>query len=115
MSKPSNELTDKQWDVLNKIGIPLIKIIERNSGGHKCITNISGLQYFRRAMKPSYGKYTPKKDNSVTPYVALTKNVQGKMVEKLRAQIANSNIEESAKTFKITESQFKTIIGRLAE
>jgi hypothetical protein len=90
-----------------------MKIIERNSGGHKCITNISGLQYFKRAKRPSYG-YRPKsKKSGETPYVSLVKNVQMKMVQKLKDKIKDSQIEESNKTYKITESQFKTIVGDL--
>lgn len=113
MSKPSDKLTDKQFEMLDKIGIPLMKIIERNSGGHKCITNISGLQYFRRAKRPSYG-YRPKSNNDgETPYVSLTKNIQMKMVEKLKKQIKDSKLEESKKSYKITESQFKTIVSSL--
>jgi len=113
MSKPSNELSDKQFEMLDKIGIPLMKIIERNSGGHKCITNISGLQYFKRAKRPSYG-YRPKsKQSGETPYVSLVKNVQMKMVQKLKDKVKDSQIEESNKTYKITESQFKTIVGDL--
>ena len=99
--------------MLDKIGIPLMKIIERNSGGHKCITNISGLQYFKIAKRPSYG-YRPKsKKSGETPYVSLVKNVQMKMVQKLKDKIKDSQIEESNKTYKITESQFKTIVGDL--
>lgn len=113
MSRPSDKLSEKQFAVLDKIGIPLMKIIERNSGGHKCITNISGLQYFRRAKRPTYG-YRPKSDNEgETPYVSLVKNVQMKMVEKLKNQIKNSQIEESKKTYKITESQFRKIIENI--
>ena len=113
MSKPSNELSDKQFALLDKIGIPLMKIIDRNSGGHKCITNISGLQYFKRAKRPTYG-YRPKsKKDGETPYVTLVKNVQKRMVEKLKKQINDSQLEESTKTYKITESQFKTIINTL--
>ena len=113
MSKPSNELSDKQFALLDKIGIPLMKIIDRNSGGHKCITNISGLQYFKRAKRPTYGYRPKKKDAGETPYVTLVKNVQKRMVEKLKKQINDSQLEESTKTYRITESQFKTIINTL--
>jgi len=110
MSKPSNQLTDKQFAVLDKIGIPLTKIIERNSGGHKCITNISGLQYFKRAKRPTYG-YRPKSNREgETPYVTLVKRVQEKLVSMLKKEVNKDQLDESKMTFKMTESQFKTII-----
>ena len=36
-----------------------------------------------------------------------------KMVQKLKDKVKDSQIEESNKTYKITESQFKTIVGDL--
>jgi len=43
MEKPAEKLTENEWEALDKISVPAWDIIQANSGGHKCITNISGL------------------------------------------------------------------------
>jgi hypothetical protein len=47
METPFNDLTEEHKDMLDKIGINAWDLIQSNSGGHKCITNISGLSYVR--------------------------------------------------------------------
>ena len=63
------------------------ELIDENSGGHKCITNISGLNYYGRSRrKPrSKGGYDRGEDDA--PYVALTKNIQKKFVDLLKKEI----------------------------
>ena len=87
LDTPYPKLTEPELQVLDKFGLPLWDIIKANSGGHKCITNISGLNYYGRGKrKPSGGGYR-RDDGSETPYVALTKNIQNKIVEKLKKEI----------------------------
>ena len=56
MNKPYNDLTDVRWAILDKLGVPAWEMIQANSGGHKCITNISALNYFGRSKRPPQGK-----------------------------------------------------------
>lgn len=87
MDKPYPMLTEDELKFLDNFGLPLWNIIKANSGGHKCITNISGLNYYGRGKrKPSGGSYR-KEPGSESPYVTLTKNIQSKLVEKLREEI----------------------------
>jgi len=46
MSKPYTSLTKKEQKVLNLLSVTGWDMVQANSGGHKCITNISGLMYF---------------------------------------------------------------------
>ena len=46
MDKPYSKLSDKEIKALKLLKVSGWDMIQANSGGHKCITNISGLQYF---------------------------------------------------------------------
>jgi hypothetical protein len=46
MEKPYNSLTDREKRALKKVSVTGWDMIQANSGGHKCITNVSGLMYF---------------------------------------------------------------------
>lgn len=46
MDKPYTSLSEKEKKALKMLTITGWDIIQANSGGHKCITNISGLMYF---------------------------------------------------------------------
>ena len=45
------KLSDRQRDVLDKITVNGLDVIKANSGGHKCITNISGINFLLRDRK----------------------------------------------------------------
>ena len=49
--KPQNKLSDKQQKILKSAWVSAWDIIKANSGGHKCITNISGLMYLPKDLK----------------------------------------------------------------
>tara|TARA_R100000664_G_C2749010_1_gene136420 strand:+ start:347 stop:1750 length:1404 start_codon:yes stop_codon:yes gene_type:complete len=51
MDKPQNKLSDKQQKILKSAWVSAWDIIKANSGGHKCITNISGLMYLPKDLK----------------------------------------------------------------
>ena len=51
MTKPYYTLSEKQKVLLEKIQISAWDIIDKNSGGHKCITNISGLNYLGKDLQ----------------------------------------------------------------
>ena len=46
MDKPHTSLSEKEKKALKMLTITGWDIIQANSGGHKCITNLSGLMYF---------------------------------------------------------------------
>jgi hypothetical protein len=46
MNKPYSQLSDRERKGLKMLSISGWDVIQANSGGHKCITNISGLMYF---------------------------------------------------------------------
>lgn len=87
MSIPFNELPDEHKEMLDDITINAWDLIQANSGGHKCITNISGLNYLGRSTRPPQGsyKYNPESDDA--PYVKFTKMVQNEFVKKLQEKI----------------------------
>ena len=74
-------------NVLDKVGVSAWDIIQANSGGHKCITNISGLNYFGRSKRPPEGKYKYNPDSEDTAYVKFTKMVQDEFVRKLKGLV----------------------------
>ena len=84
MNIPFKSLTDNEMDVLDKVGVSCWDIIQANSGGHKCITNISGLSYLGRSKRPPAGKYKYNPDAEDAPYVKFTKMVQDEFVSKLK-------------------------------
>jgi len=90
MDTPSTELTDSEWAVLDRLGVPAWEMIQANSGGHKCITNISALNYFGRSKRPPQGKYKYNKDSGDAPYVKFAKMIQAEFVNKLKEKIAES-------------------------
>ncbi len=75
MDKPFESLSEDEKNTLDKILISAWDIIQSNSGGHKCITNISGLNYLGRNTRPPKGKSKYNPENDDTPYVKFTKMV----------------------------------------
>jgi hypothetical protein len=51
MSKPYDRLSEKEIRALKLLKITYWDVIQSGSGGHKCITNISGLSYFGKEGK----------------------------------------------------------------
>ena len=91
METPFKDLSEEHRKMLDNIKINAWDLIQSNSGGHKCITNISGLNYYGRSKrKPrSSGGYDRGEDDA--PYVALTKNIQKKFVELLKKEISTKS------------------------
>ena len=86
---PWDNLSEKQKSVLDNITVPAWDVIQANSGGHKCITNISGLNFFSRATRnPEKGGWKKKdKDGRPTRYVEFVKWVQKELVHKIKENI----------------------------
>lgn len=105
MDKPYNKLTDTEWEILDNLGVPAWEMIQANSGGHKCITNISALNYFGRSTRPPKGNYRYNNDKEDSPYVKFTKMIQRRFVELLKEKISESKqLDESAEDLRRTLS-----------
>jgi hypothetical protein len=93
MEKPSEKLSEEEWGILDQITVPAWDIIQANSGGHKCITNISGLNFFGRGKRPPQGKYKYDPEKEDAAYIKFLKMLQNEFVrvlqEKIRLQKGN--------------------------
>jgi hypothetical protein len=100
MSKPFTSLTEKEKEVLDNITVSAWDLIQANSGGHKCITNISGLNYLGRSKRPPEGtyKYNPEREDA--PYIKFVKMLAGDFFRKLKEKISQSKEET-----KVTEQK----------
>ena len=90
MDKPTNNLTDKEFEVLDKFGVSAWHLIQANSGGHKCITNISGINYLGRSNRPPSGQYKYDPERSGAAYINVLKKLQNEFVSKLQEKINES-------------------------
>jgi hypothetical protein len=90
MEKPFSDLSEEEISVTDKIGINAWDLIQSNSGGHKCITNISGLNYLGRGKRPPQGgnRYDSERDDS--PSVKFTKMIANQFQKVLKEKIAES-------------------------
>jgi hypothetical protein len=90
MEKPFSDLSEEEISVMDKIGINAWDLIQSNSGGHKCITNISGLNYLGRGKRPPQGgnRYDSERDDS--PSVKFTKMIANQFQKVLKEKIAES-------------------------
>lgn len=87
MDMTYNDLSEEQLQVLDKFGVPIGELIDENSGGHKCITNISGLNYYGRSKRKPKSSGGYDRNENDAPYVSLTKNIQSKFVDILKSEI----------------------------
>ena len=86
MNKHFDELTEDEKELLDNVTVSALDIIQANSGGHKCITNISGLNYLGRGKRPPYQK--PKYgDEERESYVKFVKMIQNEFVNVLKNKI----------------------------
>ena len=82
MSKPYESLTEREIKALKLLHVTGWDMIKANSGGHKCITNISGLTYFGKEGKE------------------FLKDFQESFVNKLKDKIRKEEIKENSMTKK---------------
>ena len=90
MDTPFSDLTEEHRVMLDKIGINAWDLIQANSGGHKCITNISGLNYLGRSKRPPTGGYRYDSEKDDSPSVKFTKMIANEFDKKLKEKIAES-------------------------
>lgn len=89
MEKPFSELTEDEKSLLDRITVSAWDIINANSGGHPCITNISGLNYLGRSTRPPQSKYKYEPESEDTPYVKFTKMVANELKRVLSDKVRN--------------------------
>ena len=90
MNVSYKDLTEEQFKILDKVTVSAYDIIQANSGGHKCITNISGLNYLGRAPRPNDDPYKYNPESEDAPYIKLVKMFQREFVSKLKQKIQES-------------------------
>jgi len=90
MEKPFDDLTENEVEMMDKININAWDLIQANSGGHKCITNISGLNYLGRSTRPPQGKYKYDSEKDDSPSVKFTKMVANQFESVLKEKIQKS-------------------------
>jgi hypothetical protein len=101
MEKPFKDLTPDEMDMLDSITVSAWDIIVNNSGGHKCITNISGLNYLGRGKRPPKSKYSYSSDKEDAAYVKFLKMLQREFVRVLKEKIKESGDERYEPEFEI--------------
>jgi hypothetical protein len=90
MEKPFSELPEEHRQMLDDIKVNAWDFIQANSGGHKCITNISGLNFMGRNTRPPKGNYKYNPDSEDSPYIKFTKMIQNEFVKLLQEKINQS-------------------------
>jgi len=90
METPFKDLSEEHKKMLDKIGINAWDLIQANSGGHKCITNISGLNYLGRSTRPPQGQYRYDSEKEDSPSVKFTKMIAHGFQKKLKEKIEES-------------------------
>jgi hypothetical protein len=90
MEIPFTELPEEHKEMLDKIGVNAWDLIQANSGGHKCITNISGLNYLGRGKRPPQGKHKYDSEKDDSPSVKFTKMIATEFERKLKEKIKES-------------------------
>jgi hypothetical protein len=98
MEKPFKDLSEQELALMDKIGINAWDLIQANSGGHKCITNISGLNYLGRGKRPPQGQYKYDSEKDDSPSVKFTK-----MIAQQFENVLKEKIEESKKSVDTTK------------
>jgi hypothetical protein len=91
MNQHFNKLSEKDKKILDDIYINGWDIVLRNSGGHRCITNISGLNYLVRSKRP------PKKEQKATKKT----NDEDKIIKVDINDLIIENIELNTSLFKM--------------
>ena len=86
---PFSELSEEHRAMLDKITINAWELIQANSGGHKCITNISGLNYLGRSKRPPKGSHRYNESDD-SPTVKFTKMIASQLQKVLKEKIQQS-------------------------
>ena len=90
METPFKDIPEEHRQMLDKIGINAWDLIQANSGGHKCITNISGLNYLGKGTRPPQGGKRFGDPSEDSPTVKFTKMIATRFRNILKDKIDNS-------------------------
>ena len=90
MEQPFSELPEEHRQMLDDINVNAWDFIQANSGGHKCITNISGLNFMGRSTRPPKGTGGYNRESEDAPYIKFTKMIQNEFVKLLQEKINQS-------------------------
>lgn len=90
MNVPFIDLDEKHKEMLDNIKVSAWDLIQANSGGHKCITNISGLNYLGRNTRPPQGQYSYDGNKEDSPMVKFVKMVANQFETVLKEKIEQS-------------------------
>ena len=90
METSFSDLTEEHRAMLDKISINAWDLIQANSGGHKCITNISGLSYLGRGKRPPQGEKRYGDQSEDSPTVKFTKMIANQLQKVLKEKIQQS-------------------------
>jgi hypothetical protein len=90
MEMPFSELPEEHRKMLDDITVNAWDFIQANSGGHKCITNISGLNFMGRNTRPPQNTGGYSRESEDAPYVKFTKMIQNEFVKLLQEKINQS-------------------------
>lgn len=90
MEKPFSELPEEHRQMLDNIKVNAWDFIQANSGGHKCITNISGLNFMGRSNRPPKNTGGYNRESEDAPYIKFTKMIQNEFVKLLQEKINQS-------------------------
>ena len=90
MEIPFSELPEEHRQMLDDITVNAWDFIQANSGGHKCITNISGLNFMGRNTRPPKGTGGYNRESEDAPYIKFTKMIQNEFVKLLQEKINQS-------------------------
>jgi hypothetical protein len=90
MDTPFSELSEEHRQMLDKVGVTAWDLLQSMSGGHKCITNISALNYLGRSKRPPVGpyRYDPEKEDAA--YIKFLKSLALEFRKNLTQKIQDS-------------------------
>ena len=91
MDKPYTSMSDEEKELMENVNITAWDIIDKNSGGHKCITNISGLNYLGKDLqRPGDKEQKFVKDINNDSTQKFTMMIQQEFVKILQEEINQS-------------------------
>lgn len=111
MDTPFKQLSERDMVLLDSIKIKVWDLIDANSGGHKCITNISALNYVGRENRPPKGKYYDEDEENV-PFVKFTKMIQREFTRVLKEKIVNASGERYEPEFEVEVNENLRILKK---
>lgn len=116
-------LSQKQKEMLNKASVNGFDVIEANSGGHKCITNITGINYIYRTRK---NDNTDNIDSELLPIAKyegenkFVNDIKGKLLRfgslsPKQIEVALNQINKETGGVEPTEKPRKTFVDLIKE